>query len=280
MVRYEADAQSYTVNQMFIRDMISHAAENVQWLIDNGVQYEAIEDLDPAYLEMYKQGRYRAEFSFDYVYKGGAAGIGYFPYMKKKLAEYGVNVRLNTRVPATSSLTRAATWPGRLRHRHLRRHHQDQREGGHRRHGRLRRRRGPHWASLGIDLDDIRIIGTPGHYGDGVNMMIEAGGIEHGAPAFGCTNIIGSAGPWGPIWDKLCWGGPCLWVDINGERFSRRGRAPRTRTTSSCRTCPCVWPAAPAGASWTRTCYEYMLDGDEECAAAVGGNDREGRRRL
>mgnify|MGYP006910468182 CR=1 FL=1 len=40
MVRYEADAQSYTVNQMFIRDMISHAAENVQWLIDNGVQYE------------------------------------------------------------------------------------------------------------------------------------------------------------------------------------------------------------------------------------------------
>ena len=29
MVRYEADAQSYTVNQMFIRDMISHAAENV-----------------------------------------------------------------------------------------------------------------------------------------------------------------------------------------------------------------------------------------------------------
>ena len=76
MVRYEADAQSYTVNQMFIRDMISHAAENVQWLIDNGVQYEAIEDLDPAYLEMYKQGRYRAQFSFDYVYKGGAAGIG------------------------------------------------------------------------------------------------------------------------------------------------------------------------------------------------------------
>lgn len=50
MVRYEADAQSYTVNQQFIRDMISHAAENVQWLIDCGVQYEAVEDLDPAYL--------------------------------------------------------------------------------------------------------------------------------------------------------------------------------------------------------------------------------------
>ena len=79
MVRYEADAQSYTVNQQFIRDMISHAAENVQWLIDCGVQYEAVEDLDPAYLAMYKEGRYRAEFSFDYVYKGAPPASGTSP---------------------------------------------------------------------------------------------------------------------------------------------------------------------------------------------------------
>ena len=192
MVRYEADAQSYTVNQMFIRDMISHAAENVQWLIDNGVQYEAIEDLDPAYLEMYKQGRYRAEFSFDYVYKGGAAGIGYFPYMKKKLAEYGVNVRLNTRARDlildeggnVAGAYATDTYGDTIK---INAKAVIVSTGGF---GEDADRMG----KLGIDLDDIRIIGTPGHYGDGVNMMIKAGGIEHGAPAFGCTNIIGSAG--------------------------------------------------------------------------------------
>lgn len=52
-MRYEADAH-YTRT---IRDMISHAAENAG--SSTTAQYEAIEDLDPAYLEMYKQGRYR-----------------------------------------------------------------------------------------------------------------------------------------------------------------------------------------------------------------------------
>ena len=97
MVAFEVKSQAYTINPLLVHDMVGHAADNVQWLIDNGVEYEAIEDLDPAYLEMYKAGRYRAEYSFDFVYKGGAAGVGYFPAMKAKLQEYGVNLRLGTR---------------------------------------------------------------------------------------------------------------------------------------------------------------------------------------
>ena len=263
MVRYEADAQSYTVNQMFIRDMISHAAENVQWLIDNGVQYEAIEDLDPAYLEMYKQGRYRAEFSFDYVYKGGAAGIGYFPFMKKKLAEYGVNLRLNTRARElvldengnVAGAYATDTYGDTIK---INAKAVIVSTGGF---GEDAARMG----KLGIDLEDIRIIGTPGHYGDGVNMMINSGGIEHGAPAFGCTNIIGSAGPWGPIWDKLCWGGPCLWVDINGERFSDEACSTYTHNFELQN----VPVRLAGGTCWSimdKDVYEYMLDGDEECA--------------
>ncbi|MEF9879854.1 MAG: FAD-dependent oxidoreductase [Clostridia bacterium] len=263
MVRYEADAQSYTVNQMFIHDMIGHAAENVQWLIDNGVQYEAIEDLDPAYLAMYKEGRYRAEFSFDYVYKGGAAGIGYFPFMKKKLSEYGVNLRLNTRardlildeggnvvgVYATDTygdtikINTKAVIVG---------------TGGF---GEDADRMG----KLGIDLDDVRIIGTPGHYGDGVTMMVNAGGVEHGAPAFGCTNIIGSAGAWGPIWEKLCWGGPCLWVDINGERFSDEACSTYTHNFELQH----VPVRLAGGTCWTvmdQSVLDTMLDGDNEAA--------------
>lgn len=263
MVRYEADAQSYTVNQMFIRDMISHAADNVQWLIDNGVQYEAIEDLDPAYLEMYKQGRYRAAFSFDYVYKGGAAGIGYFPFMKKKLAEYGVNLRLNTR-----ARTLVIDDDGNVAGAYATDKYGDTIKinakaviigtGGF---GEDADRMG----KLGIDLNDVRIIGTPGHYGDGVTMMIDAGGIEHGAPAFGCTNIIGSAGPWGPIWDKLCWGGPSLWVDINGERFSDEACSTYTHNFELQH----VPVRLAGGTCWTvmdQPVLDTMIDGDEECA--------------
>ena len=263
MVRYEADAQSYTVNQQFIRDMISHAADNVQWLIDNGVEYEAVEDLDPAYLAMYKEGRYRAEFSFDYVYKGGAAGIGYFPNMKKKLAEYGVNLRLNTRARQlilnddgsvagayatdnygdTIKINARAVIVG---------------TGGF---GEDEERMN----KLGIDLTDIRIIGTPGHYGDGVTMMIEAGGIEHGSPAFGCTNIIGSAGAWGPIWDKLCWGGPSLWVDIHGERFSDEACSTYTHNFEL-QNVPVRLAGGTCWAIYDAPILETMMEGDEECA--------------
>lgn len=263
MVRYEADAQSYTVNQQFIRDMISHAADNVQWLIDNGVEYEAVEDLDPAYLAMYKEGRYRAEFSFDYVYKGGAAGIGYFPNMKKKLAEYGVNLRLNTRARQlilnddgsvggayatdtygdTIKINAGAVIIG---------------TGGF---GEDEER----MAKLGIDLTDIRIIGTPGHYGDGVTMMIEAGGIEHGSPAFGCTNIIGSAGAWSPIWDKLCWGGPSLWVDIHGERFSDEACSTYTHNFEL-QNLPVRLAGGTCWAIFDTPVLETMMEGDEECA--------------
>ncbi len=263
IVAFEAKAQAYTVNQMFIRDMVSHAADNVQWLIDNGVQYTPEEDLDAAYTDMYKQGHYRAEYSFEYVYANGAAGQGFFPAMEDKLAEYGVNVRLGTRVRklildgdkrvvgayATDTygdvvkINAKAIIVG---------------TGGF---GEDK----DHWARLGIDLDDIRVIGTHGHFGDGVNMIIEAGGIDHGAPAFGCTNIIGSAGPWGPIWDKLCWGGPSLWVDKNGERFSDEAVSTYTHNFELQN----VPVRLAGGTCWSvmdSAILETMLDGDQEAA--------------
>ena len=110
MVAAEAKEQAYTTNQMFTRDMISHAADNVQWLIDDGVQVaQPTEELDEAYLAMYKEGHYGATYSFEYVYANGAAGQGFFPYMKKKLAEYGVNLRLGARRCAASSRTPTTT---------------------------------------------------------------------------------------------------------------------------------------------------------------------------
>lgn len=263
MVAFETKSQAYTINPLLVHDMVGHAAENVQWLIDNGVEYEAIEDLDPAYLEMYKAGRYRAEFSFDFVYKGGAAGVGYFPAMKKKLREYGVNLRLNTRgrdlildesgnvIGAYATDTYGDTIKINAKAVIIA-------TGGF---GEDEERMGKY----GVDLNDIRIIGTPGHYGDGVTMAINAGGIEHGASAFGMTNIIGSAGPWGPIWDKLCWGGPSLWVDIHGERFSDEACSAYTHNMELQN----VPVRLNGGTCWTimdSKILETMLDGDEEAA--------------
>lgn len=263
MVAFEAKEQAYTVNQMFIRDMVGHAAENVQWLIDNGVQYTPVDEIDEAYLAMYKEGHYRAEFSFDYPYANGAAGQGFFPAMKAKLYEYGVNVRLSTRVralikDAEGHVAGAYATDGfgdvvKINARSV-----IVGTGGFGEDE-------EHWARLGIDLSDIRVIGTAGHYGDGVNMIIEAGGIDHGAPAFGCTNIIGSAGAWGPIWDKLCWGGPCLWVDIHGERFSDEAVSTYTHNFELQN----VPVRLAGGTCWSvmdADVLAYMLDGDEEAA--------------
>lgn len=261
MVAFEAKSQAYTVNQMFIRDMVSHAADNVQWLIDNGVQYTPTEELDPAYLEMYKAGRYRAEYSFDYVYANGAAGQGFFPAMKKQMADHGVNLRMGTRV---RSLAQDAD--GNVTGAYATDTYGDVVKinaravivgtGGFGEDA-------EHWARLGMDIEDIRIIGTPGHYGDGVNMIIEAGGIDHGAPAFGCTNIIGSAGPWGPIWDKLCWGGPSLWVDINGERFSDEAVSTYTHNFEL-QNVPVRLAGGTCWAVYDANILEAMIDGDEE----------------
>ena len=264
MVAFEAKSQAYTVNQMFIRDMVSHAAANVQWLIDNGVQYTPLDEIDPAYLEMYKEGRYRAEYSFDYPYANGAAGEGFFPAMKGKLYEYGVDLRLGTRVrslikDAEDHVAGAYATDEYGDVVKINAHSVIIATGGFGEDE-------EHWARLGIDLSDIRIIGTAGHYGDGVNMAIEAGAIDHGAPAFGCTNIIGSAGAWGPIWDKLCWGGPCLWVDINGERFSDEAVSTYTHNFELAN----VPVRLAGGTCWSimdADIYEYMLDGDEEARA-------------
>ncbi len=261
MVAFEAKSQAYTVNQMFIRDMVSHAAENVQWLIDNGVQYTPTEDLDEAYLEMYKAGRYRAEYSFDYVYANGAAGQGFFPAMKKQMADHGVNLRMGTRVrslaqDADGNVTGAYATDAYGDVVKINARAVIVGTGGFGEDA-------EHWARLGMDIEDIRIIGTPGHYGDGVNMIIEAGGIDHGAPAFGCTNIIGSAGPWGPIWDKLCWGGPSLWVDINGERFSDEAVSTYTHNFEL-QNVPVRLAGGTCWAIYDANILEAMIDGDEE----------------
>lgn len=262
MVAAEAKEQAYTTNQMFTRDMIKNAADNVQWLIDNGVQYQPTDEIDQAYLDMYKEGHYGATYSFEYVYANGAAGQGFFPYMKKKLAEYGVNLRLGTRVRslikdaddrvcgayATDTFGDVVKIDAKAIIVGTGGFGQD----------------GDHWARLGIDIDDIRIIGTYGHFGDGVNMIVEAGGIEHGAPAFGCTNIIGqTAGAWGPIWDKLCWGGPSMWVDIHGERFSDEAVSTYTHNFELQN----VPVRLAGGTCWTimdAKILETMLDGDED----------------
>lgn len=170
-----------------------------------------------------------------------AAGIGYFPFMKKKLAEYGVNLRLPEYPRSRAGAGRERQWPARTPPTRTATPSRSTRRpsssaGGF----------GEDAAGAADDLEDIRIIGTPGHYGDGVNMMINSAASSTARLRWLHEHRVGR--PW--PWDKLCWGGPCLWVDINGERF---GRVPRTTHNFELQNaCPCAPPAAPAGASWTR----------------------------
>lgn len=261
MISYEVKSQAYAINPLFYRDLLSNAGKNIEWLMGNGVQYQPFEEIDPAYLEMYKEGRYRAEYSFDFVYKDGAAGVGYFPAMQKKLKEYGARLRLSTRARELF-LDEAGNVAGA----YATDNYDDVIKinakavilgtGGF---GEDKDRMG----LLGVDLDEFRFIGTPGHYGDGINMAIAAGGIWQGQPALGCTNIIGSADPWGGIWEHLCWGGPSLWVDIHGERFSDEAVSAYTHNMEL-QNVPIRLNGGSCWAVMDQKILDAMLEGDAE----------------
>ncbi|BAK43937.1 FAD-dependent oxidoreductase [Eggerthella sp. YY7918] len=261
IISYEVKSQAYAINPLFYRDLLENAGKNIEWLMSNGVEYQPTEEISEEYLTMYKEGRYRAEYSFEFVYKDGAAGVGYFPAMKKKLKEYGARLRLNTR-----GRQLFLDENGNVAGAYATDNYDDVIKinakaviigtGGF---GEDKDRMG----LLGVNLDEIRFIGTPGHYGDGINMAINAGGIWHGQPALGCTNIIGSAEPWGGIWDHLCWGGPSLWVDINGERFSDEAVSTYTHNMELQN----VPVRLNGGSCWSimdQSVLDAMIDGDTE----------------
>ncbi len=263
VISYELERQQHAVDARIWRDLLSNTASNVKWMLDNGVQ---IEPKSPEFFAVYNTGRYAQRFSFEWTYAGGKAGIGYIPPMTKKLGEYGAKILLNTR-----GMKLDMNDAGEVSGVYAIDEFQDVLLikaraiilacGGFANNDKM-------MEAYGLNLENVRLIGTPGHYGDGVNMALEAGGIPFGECAFGMTNIIGETSePWGPIFSNFAYGGPSLWVTTEGERFADEAASLYSRNFEE----QSVPIRLQGGTCWTimdQSVFEYMAEGDADAIQA------------
>lgn len=85
IISKEAELGQYRVDGSFWVDLVNNSADNIQWLLDQGVQLTKVDDYHGTCM-----------FPTFHWFKGGFASIGYVPYMKKKADELGTKFMLET----------------------------------------------------------------------------------------------------------------------------------------------------------------------------------------
>ncbi|WP_417143895.1 FAD-dependent oxidoreductase [Raoultibacter massiliensis] len=187
-------------------DLIKQSAENYEWLVDNGVKFSGV-------IDDYRTGGPRTMHWFD-----GFASEGYAPYMQAAAEKAGVEFYLGFKgdelimdgdrvsgiyvvddkkedVQFNAPVVILAT-------------------GGF--------GSNPDYiAQLGYNMDYLRMIGAPGHDGDGLRMAEAAGAaLTIGDCSELAQNTIIGAVDRSDLYISLFYGGPYLWVNEKGERYT------------------------------------------------------------
>lgn len=85
IIAKEAEMGQYRVDGSFWVDLVNNSADNIDWLVKQGVQLSKVDDYHGTCM-----------FPTFHWYKGGFASEGYVPFMKKRADELGVNFLLGT----------------------------------------------------------------------------------------------------------------------------------------------------------------------------------------
>lgn len=85
IIAKEMRLAQYRPNGSVWVDLVRNSAENIDWLVKQGVQLTKVDDYHGT-----------CEFPTFHWFKGGVASIGYAPYMKKRADELGVKFILGT----------------------------------------------------------------------------------------------------------------------------------------------------------------------------------------
>lgn len=85
IIAREQELGQYRADGSFWVDLVSHSAENIDWLIDQGVQLTKVDDYHGT-----------CAFPTFHWFKGGFASEGYVPFMKKRADELGVKFILES----------------------------------------------------------------------------------------------------------------------------------------------------------------------------------------
>lgn len=84
IIAREQELGQYRADGSFWVDLVNHSAENIDWLVKQGVQLTKVDDYHGT-----------CAFPTFHWFKGGFASEGYVPYMKKRADELGVKFILN-----------------------------------------------------------------------------------------------------------------------------------------------------------------------------------------
>ncbi|WP_311407487.1 FAD-dependent oxidoreductase [Liquorilactobacillus uvarum] len=85
IIAKEAEMGQYRVDGSFWVDLVNNSADNIDWLVKQGVQLSKVDDYHGTCM-----------FPTFHWYKGGFASEGYVPFMKKRADELGINFLLGT----------------------------------------------------------------------------------------------------------------------------------------------------------------------------------------
>lgn len=204
VVENELKTVQYQADGSFWVDLVNNTAENIDWLKKQGVQFDRVDDY-----------HHTCPLPTFHWFKGGRGATGYVPFMEKKAKELGVDIRTSS--PVIGLIYENKTVKG------VYANIDDQvvqinakavifASGGFGQDKKLVHRQG--W-----NTKNMLFVGMKGSTGDAYKMAIAAGAkdaFDRSAPLI--TNYI-QALPLGNGRDLLS-GGPALWVNQDGVRFT------------------------------------------------------------
>lgn len=219
IMQEELGKAQWVPNGLFYKDLIDNSGDNIQWAV------ETCNSVISGLIDNYPCGAVAGSVDTFHWWEDGAAYVGYILPMEKKLREYGASIDLNTR-GLEFSYAEDGTVSGVIAldaFDDLVKYEADAvilATGGFADDDKRLKK-------FGFDLDTLERIGTPGHYGDGVNMALAAGAAEFTGVCYLKYNRIshGAVEIFGPLWTAFCFGGPFLWLNEDCERFVDEGFA-------------------------------------------------------
>mgnify|MGYP003361742934 CR=1 FL=1 len=204
VVKNELETIQYQADGSFWVDLVDHTADNIDWLIKQGVKFDRVDDY-----------HHTCPLPTFHWFEGGRGAIGYVPYMKQRAEELGVKIY-------TSSPVTGLIFDGKIA-RGVYATIDDQivevnakavifASGGFGQNRELIKKEG--W-----NIDNMLFVGMTGSTGDAYRMSRAVGAkdtLQNSAPLI--TNFV-QALPLGNGRDLLA-GGPALWVNQDGVRFT------------------------------------------------------------
>lgn len=205
IVRHELETGQHLPDGVIWADLMRASTGNYDWLVEQGVTFSGRID---AYGGLYPTMHW---------FEGEMAAVGYVPAMEKKAQSYGVNIMLET--TCKNLIFDEAKVTGVYAHDADGNYIQINAKavvlatGGFGYNDELLER----W---GYNMECVQKIGNPRNNGDGIRIAIEVGAQDCTADAcfLSAPNIDGLFGK-GQASGKLCFGGPFLWVNKDGNRF-------------------------------------------------------------